>query len=63
MISSLVGLHPAIVAHVIFPVVFIFMAYLVLYQYAKRWFPEDEHAGDLYDLLCGTDLVFGIFRL
>ena len=58
VISSLVGLHPAIVAHVIFPVVFIFMAYLVLYQYAKRWFP-----GDLYDLLCGTDLVFGIFRL
>ena len=54
VISSLVGLHPAIVAHVIFPVVFIFMAYLVLYQYAKRWFPEDEHARGIFMIFCAV---------
>ena len=31
VVSSLCGFHPAIVAHMIFPAVFIFMAYVVLY--------------------------------
>ena len=63
MISSLVGLHPAIVAHVIFPVVFIFMAYLVLYQYAKRWFPEDEHARGIFMIFCAVLIWFSAYSV
>lgn len=63
VISSLVGLHPAIVAHVIFPVVFIFMAYLVLYQYAKRWFPEDEHARGIFMIFCAVLIWFSAYSV
>ena len=52
VISSLVGLHPAIVAHVIFPAVFLVMAYLVLYQFAKLFFPENADARGIF-------LIFG----
>ena len=46
------GLHPAIVAHVIFPAVFLVMAYLVLYQFAKLFFPENADARGIF-------LIFG----
>ena len=29
------GLHPAIVAHTVFPAVFVFLAYVVLFQYSR----------------------------
>lgn len=36
------GLHPAIVAHTVFPPVFQMLSYLVLYQIGRRWFRNDS---------------------
>ena len=57
VISSLSGIHPAIVAHVLFPAVFILLAYLVLYQYAEKWFPGDKDARGIFMIL-GAVLVW-----
>ena len=46
------GLSPAIVAHTIFPVVFIFLAYLVLYQYSCRFFKEKVREQGIFMILC-----------
>ena len=45
------GLHPAILAHVIFPAVFLVMAYLVLYQFAELIFPKDADARGIFMIL------------
>lgn len=51
------GLHPAITAHVIFPAVFLVMAYLVLYQFAKLFFPENADARGIF-LILGCALTW-----
>lgn len=45
------GLHPAIMAHVVFPVIFLPMAYMVQALLAEKWFPKDRKARDIYLLL------------
>lgn len=45
------GLHPAIMAHVVFPVIFLPMAYMVQILLAQKWFPESRKARDIYLLL------------
>lgn len=45
------GLHPAIMAHIIFPVIFLPMAYMVQALLAEKWFPKDRKARDIYLLL------------
>lgn len=45
------GLHPAILAHVIFPAVFLVMAYLALYQFAELFFPKDADARGIFLIL------------
>lgn len=58
VVSALCGkLHPAIMAHTVFPAVFLAMAYLVLYQYGKKWFSEDKKGQDLF-LLFGVVLTW-----
>lgn len=51
------GLHPAIMAHVIFPLVFLPLAYMVQFCLAKKWFRDDRKAQGIYlflaALLCG----------
>lgn len=42
------GLHPAIMAHMIFPPVFLLMAYAVQNLLAKKWFPEKKDAQGIY---------------
>lgn len=51
------GLHPAILAHIIFPAVFLILAYLVLYQFAKLFFPEDADARGIF-LILGCALTW-----
>lgn len=52
MISQLCGgLHPAILAHVIFPAVFLILSYVVLYQFARLFFPEDADARGIFLIL------------
>lgn len=45
------GLHPAILAHAIFPAVFLIMAYLTLYQFAKLFFQKDADARGIFLIL------------
>ncbi len=63
VISSLCGFHPAIVAHVIFPALFIFMAYVVLYQYAKKWFPEEQDARGIFLIFCAAVIWFSGYSI
>lgn len=42
------GLHPGILAHVIFAAVFLFLAYLVQYLFSKEWFPGDRSAQGIF---------------
>lgn len=51
------GLHPAILAHVIFPAVFLVMAYLTLYEFAKLFFPKDADAKGIF-LILGCALTW-----
>ena len=39
------------------------MAYLVLYQYAKRWFPEDEHARGIFMIFCAVLIWFSAYSV
>ena len=58
------GLHPAIVAHTVFPAVFVFLAYVVLFSVqphilqGKGW-----RTGDFYDPLCRDPVVLRIFGI
>lgn len=45
------GLHPAVMAHMIFPAVFLVAAYVVQALLAKKWFSEERRARDMYLLL------------
>lgn len=42
------GLHPAIMAHVFFPLVFLPVAYMVQHCLAKKWFKDDRNAQGIY---------------
>lgn len=57
------GLHPAIMAHTVFPAVFIAMGYLVLYQFAKKWFPEDLGLRGIFMILCAAAIWFSGYSI
>ena len=58
------GLHPAIVAHTVFPAVFVFLAYVVLFQYSRIFFKgKAGELGDFYDPLCRDPVVLRIFGI
>lgn len=42
------GLHPAIMAHTVFPAVLLPTAYVVMYILARRWFPKDKNAQGIF---------------
>lgn len=42
------GLHPAIMAHTIFPPVFQLMSYLIIYRIGSRWFRESAHGRGIF---------------
>lgn len=52
------GLHPAIMAHMIFPVIFLPMAYLVQYCLGEKWFSGERKAKDIYLLLAACICSF-----
>lgn len=57
VISRLLGgFHPAIVAHTVFPAVFLALVYLVLYEYSRRFFKENVEAR-------GTFLILSVLLL
>lgn len=48
------GLHPAIMAHMIFPAVFFLMAYLVVFLISKKWFGRDKSAQGIFLIIVAT---------
>lgn len=52
------GLHPAVMAHVIFPIVFLPVAYLVQAALAEKWFPKERKAQDIYLFLAACICSF-----
>lgn len=45
------GMHPAVMAHMVFPVIFLPMAYMVQYCLAEKMFSGERKAKDIYLLL------------
>ena len=52
------GLHPAIMAHMVFPVIFLPMAYMVQYCLAEKLFSGERKAKDIYLLLAACICSF-----
>lgn len=62
MISQLCGgLHPSIVAHTIFPPVFLILTYTVLYQFGRKWFPDDSRRRGIFIFLTAVLSCFTSF--
>lgn len=57
------GIHPAVMAHVFYPAVFVPAAYLVLYMLGKKWFPSDRGAQGTFLLLCALLVWFSGFSV
>ncbi len=52
------GLHPAIMAHMVFPVIFLPMAYMVQYCLGEKLFAGERRAKDIYLLLAACICSF-----
>ena len=52
------GLHPAIVAHTVFPAVFVFLAYVVLFQFSRIFFKGKAGEQGIFMILCAVILWF-----
>lgn len=64
VISQLcIGLHPAIVAHMIFPAVFFLMAYLSVFRIGKRWFEHDKDAQGIFLILIAVLNWFAAYSI
>lgn len=57
------GLHPAIMAHVVFPVVFLIVVYMVQRLLSRCWFPDDRKARDIYLLLVAVISSFSAYSV
>lgn len=58
-ISKLIGFHPTVVAHTIFPPLFIIFAYLVYYLISKALFKNDNKKTMLFLLILSILYIFG----
>ena len=57
------GLHPAIMAHTVFPAVFILLVYVVLYQYGCRFFGKNVQSKGIYMIFCGVLVWFSGYSI
>lgn len=55
------GLHPSIVAHTIFPPVFLVLTYTILYQLGRKWFPDDSRRRGIFLFLTAVLSSFTSF--
>lgn len=64
MLSQLSGgLHPAVMAHTFYPVVFFTAAYLVYHQLGKIWFPEKKREQGIFLLFSAVLIWFSGFSV
>ena len=57
------GLHPAIMAHMVFPAVFLIVVYMVQSLLSRCWFPNDRKARDIYLLLVAVISSFSAYSV
>ena len=57
------GLHPAVMAHVIYPAVFFAAAYLVYHQMGKMFFPEEKRKQGIFLFFCAVLIWFSGFSV
>lgn len=57
------GIHPAVMAHTIYPAVFFVAAYLVYHQLGKMWFPEKKREQGIFLLFCAVLIWFSGFSV
>ena len=55
------GLHPSIVAHTIFPPVFLLLTYTILYQLGRKWFPDDSRRRGIFLFLTAVLSCFASY--
>lgn len=49
VVSQLIGgVHPAVTAHTVLPPIFLICVYCVVYQIARKWFPDDANARGIF---------------
>lgn len=58
-IAKLIGLHPTVVAHTIFPPVFIILAYMIYYLFGKALFKDDNKKVMVFMLILAILYMFG----
>ncbi len=64
VISRLCGdLHPAIMAHTVFPPVFQMLSYMILYQIGRRWFREDAMRRGIFLFLAAALNCFSAYSI
>lgn len=59
--AKILGLHPAIIAHTIFPPAFIILAYLLYYLLASALFKNDKKAKYIFLILLNIIYIFGAY--
>lgn len=57
------GLHPAIMAHTIFPAVFLPASYAAQYQICRKWFPDNKTARGVYLLTAALLCWFSAYSV
>ena len=57
------GLHPAIMAHMIFPAVFLLAVYCVQYLLGKKWFADDRRGQGMYLFLVACIASFSAYSV
>ena len=61
--SKILGIHPAIVAHTVFPPVFIILAYMIYFLIAEALFKEDKKMKYIFIIFLSVIYVFGAYSL
>lgn len=58
-IAKLIGLHPTVVAHTVFPPVFIILAYMIYYLVGKALFKDDKQKITVFLIILAIIYMFG----
>lgn len=57
------GLHPAIMAHTVLPPIFLICVYVTMYCLARKWFPGDRRAQELFLFLTAVLFWFSAYSV
>lgn len=61
IVAKHLSLHPAIVAHTLFPAILIPIAYMVFWQLGYKLFEEDKNKANIFCILLAVIYMFGDF--